>query len=41
VVDVYVRYLRVKLATAMPEVSVETVKRAGYVLRRKAVVSES
>jgi DNA-binding response OmpR family regulator len=41
VVDVYVRYLRVKLAKAMPEVSVETVKRAGYVLCRKAVVAES
>jgi DNA-binding response OmpR family regulator len=34
IVDVYVRYLRVKLAAAMPGVGIETVKRAGYVLRR-------
>jgi DNA-binding response OmpR family regulator len=36
IVDVYVRYLRVKLAAAMPDVGIETVKRVGYVLRRKA-----
>jgi DNA-binding response OmpR family regulator len=40
VVDVYVRYLRVKLGAAMPDVTIETVKGAGYLLRRKAVERE-
>jgi DNA-binding response OmpR family regulator len=41
IVDVYVRYLRVKLAAAGPEVQIETIKRVGYVLRRKSAGPES
>jgi DNA-binding response OmpR family regulator len=41
IVDVYVRYLRVKLAAAMPDVGIETVKRVGYLLRRKGSVIQS
>ena len=41
VVDVYIRYLRVKLAAAMPGIGIETVKRAGYVLRRRTTSPEN
>jgi DNA-binding response OmpR family regulator len=37
VLDVYVRYLRLKLQEAKPEVRIETVRGTGYVLRRTAM----
>ena len=37
ILDVYVRYLRLKLKEARPEVWIETVRGTGYVLRRTAM----
>ncbi|MGH7620030.1 MAG: winged helix-turn-helix domain-containing protein, partial [Gemmatimonadaceae bacterium] len=36
IVDVYVRYLRVKLAQVAPSLVITTVRHVGYVLERRA-----